>query len=100
MPGSPAAQADEEMLAALKDSGETVSDLETSVSGVEMVEVPADRAARWPDAVAVRLSRAQQPSTRTAADGTSRTVPAQASHEIILILVPDPWRVAEVLPAE
>ena len=62
--------------------------------------VPADRAARWPDAVAVRLSRAQQPSTRTAADGTSRTVPAQASHEIILILVPDPWRVAEVLPAE
>ena len=48
----------------------------------------------------VRLSRAQQPSTRTAADGTSRTVPAQASHEIILILVPDPWRVVEVLPAE
>ena len=100
VPGSPAAQADEEMLAALRDSGETVSDLETSVSGVEVVEVPADCAARWPGAVAVRLSRAQQPSTRTAADGTSRTVPAQASHEIILILVPDPWRVAEVLPAE
>ena len=100
VPGSPAAQADEEMLAALRDSGETVSDLETSVSGVEVVEVPADCAARWPGAVAVRLSRAQQPSTRTAADGTSRTVPAQASHEIILILIPDPWRVAEVLPAE
>ena len=100
VPGSPAAQADEEMLTALRDSGETVSDLETSVSGVEEVAVPADCAARWPDAVAVRLSRAQQPSTRTAADGTSRTVPAQASHEIILILVPDPWRVAEVLPAE
>ncbi|ALD00634.1 hypothetical protein AM609_07320 [Actinomyces sp. oral taxon 414] len=100
VPGSPAAQADEEMLAALRDSGETVSDLETSVSGVEVVEVPADCATRWPGAVAVRLSRAQQPSTRTAADGTSRTVPAQASHEIILILIPDPWRVAEVLPAE
>ncbi|WP_218961910.1 hypothetical protein [Actinomyces ruminis] len=47
----------------------------------------------------MRIRQSQPPSTRTGADGTVRTVPAQSAREVVLVLVPDPWRVAEVRAA-
>ncbi|MDU0348871.1 protein kinase, partial [Actinomyces sp. MRS3W] len=96
VPDSPAALADAEVLDTLTDAGESVSDLDTSVLSVVEVDVPEPCAQRWTDARAVKIRQSQPPSSRTAADGTVRTVPAQAAREVVLVLVPGPWRVAEV----
>lgn len=95
VPGSPAALADSELVESLTGAGETISGLDTSVSQVLEVETPADAAAAWPDARAVQVTLTQGPSTRTGPQG-SRSVPAQAARQVVLIVVPDPWRVAEV----
>jgi len=34
------------------------------------------------------------------AGGSRRAVRAQASRDVVLVLVPDPWRVVEVLQAD
>jgi len=99
VPGSPAAAADAAVLEALKEAGESVSGLDTSVLGVVEVEVPDDCVQTWTSARAVRVRQSQPASTRTAADGAVRTVPAQAAREVVLVLVPGPWRVAEVRAA-
>lgn len=95
VPGSPAAEADTRVLAGLVESGERVADLQTSVAQVTDVALPGDAAALWQDARAVRVTLSQSPSTRSGAAGT-RTVPALESRQVVLILVPEPWRVAEV----
>lgn len=74
-------------------SGETVTDMTTSVSQIVEVEVPAGTT--WPGARAVVVTQSQAPSSRASA-GTHRTVPAQAARQVVLVLVPQPWRVAEV----
>lgn len=99
VPGSPAAAADAGLLDALTQAGEQVGDLHTSVSQVQAATVPPDAAATWPGAVAVRVTQAQDPSTRTSQDGT-RTVPAQSARDVVLVLVPGPWRVADVRAAD
>ncbi|WP_257493098.1 protein kinase domain-containing protein [Actinomyces wuliandei] len=93
VPGSPAAAADEQIMRDLLASGETVTDMTTSVSQIVEVEVPAGTT--WPGARAVVVTQSQAPSSRASA-GTRRTVPAQAARQVVLILVPQPWRVAEV----
>lgn len=95
VPGSPAALADSELVESLTGAGETISGLDTSVSQVLEVETPADAAAAWPGARAVQVTLTQGPSTRTGPQG-SRSVPAQTARQVVLIVVPDPWRVAEV----
>ena len=93
--GSSAAQADAAVLSALVASGERVEGLDTRVCEVSVVD-----AVGVPDGgVAVALTRSQGPSERVRADGTRRTVPAQAPQRVVLILVPDPWRVLEVRDA-
>lgn len=95
VPGSPAAQADAELLAALTDRGARAQGLMTTVAGVHQVEPPEAAAVRWPGAVAVRLTRTQQAYTLVEPEGVRR-VPLQPAQEVVLVLVPDPWRVAEV----
>ena len=97
--GSPARAADDAVLAGLVAAGETVSGLNSEVRTVSVVEVPADAAAAWPGAAAVHLTLAQAASTRSGPSGT-RTVPAVAAREVVLVLVPGPWRVAEVRACE
>ena len=98
VPGSPAAEADTRVLAGLVESGERVADLQTSVAQVTDVALPGDAAVLWQDARAVRVTLSQSPLTRSGAAGT-RTVPALGSRQVVLILVPEPWRVAEVREA-
>lgn len=98
VPGSPAAEADTQVLNGLIEAGESVGGLQTSVSQVVDVELPGDAATFWPGARAVRVTLSQSASTRSGASGT-RTVPALESRQIVLILVPGPWRVAEVREA-
>lgn len=100
VPGSPAALADEALLAAIIDSGEQIEGLSTTVHSVTGVPVGREAAEGWTGATAVRVSQSQAPSVRIAADGSRRDVPAQARREVVLVLVPDPWRVAEVLQAD
>ena len=100
VPGSPAALADEALLAAIIDSGEQIEGLSTTVHSVTGVPVGREAAESWTGATAVRVSQSQAPSARIAADGSRREVPAQARREVVLVLVPDPWRVAEVLQAD
>lgn len=100
VPDSPAAAADASLMGALEEAGESVEGLDTMVSAVTPVDVGQETLAAWPGAVAVRVSQMQSPSVRVAADGTRRVVPAQVRHDVVLVLVPGPWRVAEVLPAE
>lgn len=95
VPDSPAAAADAAVMEGLLASGEGVEGLHTSISGVQEVEVPEQAAATWPGARAVRLTESQGPYTRSGRDGV-RTVPAQGSRQVVLVLVPGPWRVAEV----
>ncbi|WP_237564342.1 serine/threonine-protein kinase [Actinomyces sp. 432] len=99
VPGSPAAEADTATLEALAAAGESVADLDTSVLSVVEVELPADCALTWDGARAVQIRQSQSPSTRMTADGAVRTVPAQAARAVVLVLVPGPWRVAEVRAA-
>lgn len=99
VPHSPAANADAAVLEALAAAGESVDGLDTDVLGVTEVDVPEDCEQTWAGARAVRIRQSQPASTRTGADGTVRTVPALAAREVLLILVPDPWRVAEVRAA-
>ena len=98
VPGSPAAEADTQVLNGLIEAGESVGGLQTSVSQVVDVELPGDAATLWPGARAVRVTLSQSASTRSGASGT-RTVPALESRQVVLILVPGPWRVAEVREA-
>ena len=93
VPGSPAAEADIQVLNGLIEAGESVGGLQTSVS--QVVDVAATL---WPGARAVRVTLSQSASTRSGASGT-RTVPALESRQVVLILVPGPWRVAEVREA-
>ncbi|MBO3725863.1 protein kinase [Actinomyces bowdenii] len=95
VPGSPAAQADAGVMGSLLASGESIEGLQTSVSQVQEAEVPDEVAAAWPGARAVRLTQAQGPYTRRGEDG-ARTVPALAPRQVVLVLVPGPWRVLEV----
>lgn len=97
VPGSPAALADEALMAAIIDSGEQIEGLSTTVHSATGVPVSQETAESWTGATAVRVSQSQEPSVRIGADGTRRDVPAQARREVVLVLVPDPWRVAEVL---
>jgi len=99
VPGSPAAETDTRILTDLIDSGESVGGLQTSVSQMIDTELPGDAAALWPGARAVRVTLSQSASTRSGASGT-RTVPALASRQVVLILVPGPWRVADVRAVE
>ena len=99
VPGSPAAETDTRILTDLIDSGESVGGLQTSVSQMIDTELPGDAAALWPGARAVRVTLSQSASTRSGASGP-RTVPALASRQVVLILVPGPWRVADVRAVE
>ena len=94
------ALADEALLAAIIDSGEQIEGLSTTVHSATGVPVGREAAESWTGATAVRVSQSQEPSVRIGADGTRRDVPAQARREVVLVLVPDPWRVAEVLQAD
>ena len=98
VPGSPAAEADGQVLDDLIESGENVEGLQTSVSQVSEVQLPDDAAALWPGAVAVRVTLSQSASTRSGPSGT-RTVPALRPRQVVLILVPEPWRVADIRSA-
>ena len=99
VPDSPAALADEALLATISDSGERIEGLDTMVHSVTSAQ--AERAGDdWPGAIVVRVSQSQGPSVRIGADGSRRAVPAQASRDVVLVLVPDPWRVVEVLQAD
>ena len=99
VPDSPAALADEALLATISDSGERIEELDTMVHSVTSAQ--AERAGDdRPGATVVRVSQSQGPSVRIGADGSRRAVPAQASRDVVLVLVPDPWRVVEVLQAD
>lgn len=97
-PGSAARAEDDALLAQLVESGETVQGLSTDVLGVVEFDVPAQvDAPEGARAAVVRTSQAA--STRVGADGSARTVPAQPARDALLVLVPGPWRVLDVLPA-
>ena len=98
VPGSPAALADAELLAGIVSRGARVQGLTTAVAGVHEVEPAEAAAARWPGAVAVQLTRTQQAYTLVEAAG-SRRVPVQPAQEVVFVLLPEPWRVAEVAQA-
>ena len=103
VPDSPAALADEALLATISDSGERIEGLDTmvhSVTGARVGQEAQEAAESWPDAAAVRVSQSQAPSVRIGADGSRRAVPAQETRDVVLVLVPGPWRVAEVLQAD
>ena len=99
VPGSPAAQADTQVLAELFDSGEGAGELHTSISQVTEVALPDDAAAQWPGARAMQVTLSQSASTRSGPAGT-RTVPALAPRRVVLIVVPEPWRVADIRAVE
>ena len=99
VPGSPAAQADTQVLTELSDSGEGVKELHTSVSQVAEVRLPDDAAEQWAGARAVQVTLSQSASTRSGPAGT-RTVPALQSRRVVLIVVPEPWRVADIRTVE
>lgn len=92
---SPAAEADSQLLDELLESGESVEGLQTSVSQVVEVELPDDAAALWPSARAARVTLSQSASTRSGPSGR-RTVPAPSPRQVVLVLVPEPWRVADI----
>ena len=95
VPGSPAAEADTRVLTELLDSGEGVGELHTSVSQVAEVTLPDDAAAQWPSARALQVTLSQSASTRSGPEGT-RTVPALQPRQVMLVVVPAPWRVADI----
>lgn len=99
VPGSPAAQADTQVLTELLDSGEGVRELHTSVSQVTEVALPDDAATQWPGARALQVTLSQSASTRSGPAGT-RTVPALAPRRVVLVVVPEPWRVADIRAVE
>ena len=99
VPGSPAAEADTQVLTELVDSGEGVGGLHTSISQVTEVALPDDAAAQWPGARALEVTLSQSASTRSGPAGT-RTVPALQARRVMLIVVPEPWRVADIRTVE
>ena len=99
VPGSPAAEADTRVLTELLDSGEGVGELHTSISQVAEVTLPDDAAAQWPSARALQVMLSQSASTRSGPEGT-RTVPALQPRQVVLIVVPAPWRVADIRTVE
>ena len=99
VPGSPAARADTQVLTELSDSGEGVKELHTSVSQVAEVRLPDDAAEQWAGARAVQVTLSQSASTRSGPEG-ARTVPALAPRQVVLIVVPEPWRVADIRAVE
>ena len=96
VPGSPAAQEDSALLASLEAQRTSVVGLSTVVADLRVMRVPAEVKDRWPQACAVRLWRGQEAYTRLE-HGQPRRVPRQVPKEVVLVLVPGPWRVAEVL---
>ena len=99
VPGSPAAEADTRVLTELLDSGEGVGELHTSISQVAEVTLPDDAAAQWPSARALQVTLSQSASTRSGPEGT-RTVPALQPRQVVLVVVPAPWRVADIRTVE
>ncbi|BAW93248.1 hypothetical protein CHIBA101_1392 [Actinomyces sp. Chiba101] len=97
--GSPAALADTALLGALRDGDERVAGLTTSVAGVSEVIGASCPDQQWEGARCARVSLRQGPTTWTDDDG-AHEAPAQRAREVILVLVPGPWRVAEVLEPE
>ncbi|SPT54115.1 Serine/threonine-protein kinase PrkC [Actinomyces bovis] len=99
--GSPAAQSDEALLRQLQESGETVSGLRTELQNVSEVPLTGLTLSTVPPdgARAVRATLRQPACTRSGADG-SRVVPARPARKVVLVLVPGPWRVQEVLAGE
>lgn len=97
--GSPAALADTALLGALRDGDERVAGLTTSVAGVSEVVGAFCPDQQWEGARCARVSLRQGPTTWTDDDG-AHEAPAQRAREVILVLVPGPWRVAEVLEPE
>ncbi len=96
VPGSPAAEADAGLLEALVGRGAQVQGLSTAVTEVQQVDLPPEAGARWPGALAARLTRTQQAYTLVEGAG-DRRVPVQPTQEVVLVLLPGPWRVAEVV---
>ena len=99
VPGSPAAQADTEVLTELSDSGEGVKELHTSVSQVAEVRLPDDAEEQWAGARAVRVTLSQSASTRFGglrnADGSGpRASPGRAHRR------PGAVRVADIRAVE
>ncbi|WP_172120145.1 serine/threonine-protein kinase [Actinomyces faecalis] len=99
VPGSPAAEADAGLLEALVGRGAQVQGLSTAVTEVQQVDLPPEASARWPGALAARLTRTQQAYTLVEGAG-ARRVPVQPTQEVVLVLLPGPWRVAEVVAVE
>ena len=83
MEGSPAARADAALLSALKDSGEQVAGLTTSVVGVSEVTGEACPAEQWAGARCARVSLRQGPTTWTGGDG-AHEAPAPQAREVVL----------------
>lgn len=101
VPGSGAASADQRLLESLQGSGQTVTGLRTDLQGV--VEVPvAGLPLSAPAPAGARAVRAtlSQASHQRHADAGDWTVPVQRPRQVVLVLVPEPWRVLEVLEVE
>lgn len=101
VPGSGAASADQQVLESLRDSGQTVTGLRTQLQEVKEVPV-ADLPLSTPapaEARAVRATLSQAPHQRHA-DERTWTVPVQSPRQVVLVLVPEPWRVLEVLEVQ
>lgn len=101
VPGSGAASADQRLLESLQGSGQTVTGLRTDLQGV--VEVPvAGLPLSEPVPAGARAVRAtlSQASHQRHADAGDWTVPVQRPRQVVLVLVPEPWRVLEVLEVE
>ncbi|ARD41603.1 protein kinase domain-containing protein [Actinomyces gaoshouyii] len=96
--GSPAARADTELLASLLGGDERVAGLTTSVTGVSELAGASCPNRQWEGARCARVSLHQGPTTWTDDDG-AHEAPAPQAREVVLVLVPGPWRVAEVLEA-
>lgn len=94
VPGSPAAAQDAQVLEMLIRAGERVEGLRTQVLEPTVV---ADGSSPGAQRVRVRARLRQLEHVRVAADGTRRRVPAQSEHVVVIVLVPGPWRVEEVL---
>lgn len=93
VPGSPAAEADAELLAALEKDGQTVHGLRTSVLRVsEQGREPNGR-------VLVEVVLRQEAHRRVGRDGRTRQVPAQPERRVVVVLEPGPWRMAEIRQA-
>lgn len=89
--GSAAAQADARVLQALRDAGERVEGLRTQIVSATVV-----RREQATGRVRVVVRRRQLAHIRVRQDGSRRYVPDQDERRVVVVLVPDPWRVESV----